>query len=431
MNDATAIKTISKLSEYLDEIGNYPSAEYIYRGEHCYFVDVENKKDPKPYDKRLSGAFRKTETVPNRNSIFISFMKRVERYYELVGHRLSDVEKEHFIAFSQHHWLQTNLLDITSAPLVALFMACDGTTGNGHVYILDKDYIDITDVLALFSRAGFLEQNITEFMIKGEVEVLSRFYKLLKNHISDTFYGGDKVYDVGSTSWLVREPSVKTKERICKLYHCSAMLYNYRRNSKSVFAGELLNNDAYNRVSLPEVQTVNYDELIKMDDHRIDDYVYNLAKGTLKESCMTDFPNIPHLEGWQVQWPTLYLVLLVYFLKQGRIVFSDGKTNFCKDCSIRNCEGKPAFLPNLVYRPKITFDRARAQQGFFIYQPYINVDSEDLGDIALFQETICVKEIKVENTNDILKQLDEVGINRGTIYGDYDSIAKYVRESKV
>lgn len=143
---------------------------------------------------------------------------------------------------------------------------------------------------------------------------------------------------------------------------------------------------------------------------------------------MEKFPNIPDLKGWQVQWPTLYLIHLVYFLKRGKSVFTDGKTNFCRNCGMQSCDERPAILPNMVYKPKISFDRARAQQGFFIYQPYIKTGEHDNNDIALFQETICIKEIKIENAKDILKQLDECGINRATIYGDYDSIARYVKD---
>lgn len=420
-------KAVSNLSDYVKLLKNYPSADYIFRGEHC-FVENEKDKTPKPHEKRLSSAFRKTETVDNRDSIFINFMTKIDEYYGHIGHRLSDVEREHFIAFSQHHWLPTNLLDITSSPLVALFMACDGATNNGHVYIFDKDYIDITDILSEFSKAGFLEQNLIEFLVNDDITILQKMFRLLKKHIHETFYGGKKSYNVNSTSYDIMKPSRQTNERICKLYYCCMKLYEYRRTASGAFMEDLYNNGLFDRRNLPEVKIIEYNELLCLGNYEQSEYFYSLFNGIMQDICMENFPNIPDLQGWQIQWPTLYLTLLVYFLKKGRNVFSDGRTNFCSNCEVQSCDGKPAFLPNLVYKPKITFDRARVQQGFFIYQPYMKTDSYDNSDIALFQETVCVKEIKIIKTKEILRQLDEIGINRGTIYGDYDSIAKYIKE---
>lgn len=185
-------KPISDLSDYIKLLKGYPSSAYIFRGEHCFIEKNDETKTPKSHEKRLSGAFRKEETVENRDSIFVHFMKRVDEYYELIGHRLSDVEREHFIAFSQHHWLPTNLLDITSAPLVALFMACDGATNNGHVYIFDKDYMDVTDILAGFAHSDTLEQDFIELLINDNRIAVEKFFALLKKHISETFYGSKK-----------------------------------------------------------------------------------------------------------------------------------------------------------------------------------------------------------------------------------------------
>lgn len=423
-----SISPVSDLSDYIKLLKDYPSSDYIFRGEHCYIDNDDANNVTMAYEKRLSGAFRKTEAVENRSSIFIRFMKRIEKYYELIGHRLSDVEREHFIAFSQHHWLPTNLLDITSAPLVALFMACDGATENGHVYIFDKDYMDVTDILAGFAYSDTLEQDFIELLINDNRIAVEIFFALLKKHISETFYGGTKSYNLDSTSWDIRKPSQQTNERICRLYNCCAKLYEYRRTENGAFIDDIYSDGEFERRNLPKIDAIGYNELLTLCNHEQAEHFHRLANGILQDECMKKFPVMPDLKYWQIQWPSLYLILLAYFLKRGRSVFADGKSNFCYGCEVESCNGKPTLLPNLVYKPKITFDRARAQQGFFIYQPYIKTDSYDNSDIALFQETVCVKEIKIEKTPEILRQLDEIGINRGTIYGDYDSIAKYIKE---
>jgi len=420
---------IRSLADYMNLLESFPSSTYIFRGEHYFIDDTEKDPKPKPHEKRLSSAFRTTETVENRDSIFVDFIQRVDEFYSLVGHRLSDVEKENFIAFSQHHWLQTNLLDITSSPLVALFMACDGRHEAGTVFIFDKDYIDVTDILYEFSKAGMIEQDLTRFLTNGDEFILGRMFRLLQKHISETFYGGKTIYNVGSTVYDVMEPLQQTKERICKLYHCCARLYEHRRTDNGFYMEALLDTEVHHRrKALPEVKIVGYNEILAMSRHEQAERVVELVNGIMQEECMDTFPQIPHLQGWQIQWPSLYLIMLVYFLKKGNYVFGNGRTNFCKDCEVHDCTGKPAFLPNLIYKPKVTFGRARGQHGFFIYQPYIRTGGTEDSDIALFQETVCIKEVKIEETKKILKQLDYIGVNRGTIYGDYDNIAKYLKE---
>jgi len=433
--DNTAVQSanddniIRSLADYMAMIEKYPSSTYIFRGEHCFIEDKEKDPTPKPHKKRLSSAFRSSEAVENRDSIFIDFMRRIDEFYSLIGHRLSDVEKENFVAFSQHHWLQTNLLDITSSPLVALFMACDGGHDTGTVYIFDKDYIDVTDILSEFSKAGMIEQDLIRFITNGDEFIIGRMFRLIKKHVSDTFYGGKTTYHVGSTSYDTMEPTQATKERICKLYHCCSKLYEHRRTDDGIYMEALLDTNVHHRrKALPEVKIIEYSELLALSRHEQAEYVIELVNGITQEECMDNFPQIPHLQGWQIQWPSLYLILLVYFLKKGNLVFSSGRTNFCRNCEVHDCTGKPAFLPNLIYKPKITFERARGQHGFFIYQPYIKTSGTEEGDIALFQEAVFIKEVKIEGTKKILKQLDEAAINRGTIYGDYDNIAKYLKE---
>lgn len=83
------------------------------------------------------------------------------------------------------------------------------------------------------------------------------------------------------------------------------------------------------------------------------------------------------------------------------------------------------FMPYMIFRPKISFERARLQQGFFIVQPFITIDPND-SRIRLIQEIEHSKTIKINNPELILRQLDYIGINHGTMYGDFDSVAKYI-----
>jgi hypothetical protein len=48
-------------------------------------------------------------------------LNNVNAFYNEICLDLLPVQKEHFLAFSQHHGIKTNLLDFSTSPLVSLF----------------------------------------------------------------------------------------------------------------------------------------------------------------------------------------------------------------------------------------------------------------------------------------------------------------------
>ncbi|KXU04224.1 hypothetical protein SGADD03_01931 [Streptococcus gallolyticus] len=96
----------------------------------------------------------------------------------------------------------------------------------------------------------------------------------------------------------------------------------------------------------------------------------------------------------------------------------------------------PPF-PKIIYKPSITFDRLKNQQALFIYQmstdKYSILNPSD-GDSGLnvvkevIQQIDFDYEIIIKSKNQILNELDSIGINRKFIYPDSDNIAKYIKE---
>lgn len=89
-------------------------------------------------------------------------------------------------------------------------------------------------------------------------------------------------------------------------------------------------------------------------------------------------------------------------------------------------------IPNFTYTPILSFERGRNQQGLFVYQAFLSfIEGAYDAPIVSQQRIWPDKIIVVENKKQILKELDRIGINDKFIYGDYDSIARYIREKYI
>lgn len=83
-----------------------------------------------------------------------------------------------------------------------------------------------------------------------------------------------------------------------------------------------------------------------------------------------------------------------------------------------------------TYQPPELFGRISSQQSFFIYQPYIYTNDGVYGYCELnVQEIAPDILIEIDNYPNILQELNLLGIDNGTIYGDIDNIAKALLKS--
>ena len=130
------------LLDYIQIIKEQGLDDYISRGENDQYPQIQ------------AAAFREND--------HLDIQSMVDEFQSYIGNSLTEMQRQHFLAFSQHYGLPTNLLDFTYSPLVSLYFACSGNAEkDGFVYFLDnKRKVDMTGHLDLV-KPGLMNRLIT------------------------------------------------------------------------------------------------------------------------------------------------------------------------------------------------------------------------------------------------------------------------------
>jgi len=373
-------------------------ANYIYRGENQWYERIAASafRYGKKMRPQLIDALTNTQCKDMEYPIF---MNAIDDFYRQVSHDLEQTEKDNFIAFSQHHGLPTNLLDVTTSPLSALFFACHGAHKDcGYVYIFEN-FIDITDIV--YSNPN---SNILDLLKKNDKQTISIMSSLLSKYWHEIRSENRINGHIRSLCLVLHE---KFKEQ-----KCDYVWINWQGKLTAIAEqAEKVSNACIEERLEPRRKELN--ELIRLIMEYSDSN--DIALPINYHKSLTGNPRIQHaLKNLGLSYidyqRNAYLVLLVFLLN---IPTTDNLEN---------------TLPYMLYRPKENFKRMRIQQGLFIYQPFVNLSDGNYDTkIRLVQEIKHSKVIKVKNQHKILQQLDCLGINQGTIYGDFDSIAKHIK----
>lgn len=140
----TKVIEIQNLSKYIEVINRMDYVSY-YRGEG------------EVYSTRMSSALRPYEFRWNSAAPF-PFMKMIDEFYKEIAYKLNEDQGD-FIAFAQHHGIPTNLLDITTSPLVALYFACQNKTSEeGVIYAVQNAYIDVSNFIHMYPNKNLIEE---------------------------------------------------------------------------------------------------------------------------------------------------------------------------------------------------------------------------------------------------------------------------------
>ena len=112
-------------------------------------------------------------------------MKMIDEFYKETAHKLNE-DKIDFIAFAQHHGVPTNLLDVSTSPLTALYFACLGKPDvDGAVYIGFDEYINVTDLVHRYPNENLIECVFANTI--NELKLLVPLFKQFKKDHPDTF----------------------------------------------------------------------------------------------------------------------------------------------------------------------------------------------------------------------------------------------------
>lgn len=378
--------TVDSLPDYIREVQKYPNTDYIFRGERGKF------------EKRQASAFRGKKGK--------SFMNLINDYYSMIGHRISDIEKENFLAFAQHYGLPTNLLDITSNPLSALFFACHEAKENGYVYIFPKNFLlDITEIIEAFPR-----ESVFNLFLSGHPFVMSKIH----DSISYLFESTRSIFQFTLKGTAILPGQEYVNHVFCKLF-CFARDMYCDKNKTSIL------DITYEEM----MKNVQGDGIIRGSDIGCEGFyrTVNAERERFEELfdaiCKDDYMDDIEITKNSMSDLSYYIIFILYcFRVQYKYYGNSDFTAFCD------------LFPAMVYRPKVTFERARLQQGYFIYTPYkastgIYKDIEiEMGNLSPMQE------IEIKNPAKIFRELDSIDVHIGTIYGDFDNIAKYLNEKE-
>lgn len=363
------VKTIDiySLSEYINTMDKLNKDKYYFRGENQL------------YKSNICSGLLRDFFSPSTIEISQFYHDLLKCYYREVGGSISNDEKEHFLAFCQHHGLKTNLIDFTSSPVVALYFACDiekrdyDINNKGYLYLIDKENCvdaskELTNNIDSGSFIPYLLNNIIseEYVLEFR-DIVERYMYKENNKISNYYeflnQCGDQVEHSEFTEYLQKLKEIKKIEpNPDTLRECSIKLNDLR----NVYIKKLdLNMLNYN------IKAVDYTILIALylESVSCDSYLHS-GKSYI-------FPKIP------------------YF----------------------------------IYKTPYKYDRIKNQEAFFIYQLFYTTGDSDYEEDNLMKQRIEPDLIiRVHNQKKILKELDSIGINRKMIYGDYDNTAKYCND---
>jgi len=155
----------------------YANKEYFYRGHYSYEFEL------------VPSLYRKKKYYNNESFMYMDF--KTQFYNELSNKKYIEI-----LTTMQHYKMPTRLLDTTSNPLVALYMACDRPVnyrntkyGIGEVIFMDVDKKDVkysdSNAVTLLASLSVLETHYKQELYEKIIEYnKTKDPKVIKNSLA-------------------------------------------------------------------------------------------------------------------------------------------------------------------------------------------------------------------------------------------------------
>ena len=394
---------ISSISEYFAAVEKYKLNDFISRGE------------PKKHDEIMASAFR-----PYKKHKVCFGKNELDEFYNHIGNELSDMQKEHFLAFAQHSGLPTYLIDFTTSPLISLFFACydsdSNNSVNGYVYFLNKSRLFSLDKLIINGYSGGLfvgeGSNIMDIWEKRFFSDKSnRHYKL--SH--PDFLNNYKIMICSFLDFIIyQELDFNNTDMYNSLSEICKRLTN---TINGIDSFDELNIELYDAIS-KIIDTFNNGDIIEDIVRangiiaRYRDYDGAMTYYTAPSAWSSDpFDEMPSL-SWQTVISDLFNISMEFALY-----------------STQNNFHLPFYG---TYSPPNISGRVLMQNSIFLCQIH-NTELRHLNEphprsVLTTQKIEPDIMIEINNKKQVLNELDTLGFNLKTIYGDHDNIARYIKD---
>lgn len=370
MNNNVKIIEASSLQEFISILDKDRfSGNFYYRGEPRDYSQNSFENSELSIDTRnMASGYR---WMLQNKKTFQDLLYLRKDYYREIGHTLSVKETENFIAYAQHHGLPTELLDITSNPIVALYFACEHNQDNedGFLYLFDNNLRN-PDIRPTNKFYDSLYHDLTTSLISNQIEKqyirFNWFNNIDKNHMQ-------------------KEEMEKANEFVYYLFNGSE-------------SGNILSNAYLEYRNLKKANDLSFlliDEAIRnVFDSKDIQEVNQVLQGMFSDKSIED-----HIYAQQA-----------FYINSSMQLIGKGQERFFPELKL------------LLHQPSIIFDRMRNQDGHFIYQLCYEYANDFSNQKVVPSHTII---IPASQKRKIISQLDRIGINQKFIYPDHDNIAKY------
>ncbi len=403
------IHSISDYFKILEELG---TDNYIFRGQN------------NPYNGIIASGFRNYSKKDNVLKMF-DLKKISEDFSNKIIRNLSLEEKNHIFAFSQHHGIPTNLVDFTFSPLVALFFSCYNKNFITFTVeeLIEKNSFDSIELLKINEeiRNQFINNLVKKISSKTLTEY-SEIYLIDKSKLIDIsqFVIKEKETNLlillNNLDFLIFftkkiEDKFEDTRILNKLL--INLLENYRNNNFNFFRNKMHSFEEEEEDILEKYKIlISESKGIGSDGHIEDLFKYirkNFPVKWIIESKLI-------ADEYQNRYSTSFTAAKCYTLLL---------INLLKMMEYDPEECYLSLELYCTYQPPEIFDRIINQKGIFISQSYL-IDELGYSDRFMKQSIKPDIVIKVNNSQQILKELKFLGIDNGFIFNDIDNIAKSI-----